>query len=123
MPGLNGTGPMGSGPMTGGQRGLCNPANTPYRTGNALNYGRGLSMGCRFRGGRHGGTGYGFGWGRGFARQPQRVPYFVQGNRDEISMLKDQANSMRDALDEINQRIELLTGNSEKSDKQGVVDD
>ncbi|HIC91794.1 MAG TPA: hypothetical protein EYP21_07000 [Syntrophaceae bacterium] len=25
MPGLNGTGPMGMGPMTGGGRGWCNP--------------------------------------------------------------------------------------------------
>ena len=37
MPGLDGTGPGGMGPMTGGARGLCNPysrlygAYAPYR--------------------------------------------------------------------------------------------
>jgi len=31
MPGFDGTGPMGMGPMTGGGRGLCNPYN-PLRT-------------------------------------------------------------------------------------------
>jgi hypothetical protein len=30
MPGMDGTGPMGMGPMTGGGRGLCNPLWTGY---------------------------------------------------------------------------------------------
>jgi hypothetical protein len=30
MPGLDGTGPAGMGPMTGGARGWCNPYNAPY---------------------------------------------------------------------------------------------
>ena len=32
MPGFDGTGPAGQGPMTGGARGLCNPsaASRPY---------------------------------------------------------------------------------------------
>ncbi|MBW2056477.1 MAG: DUF5320 family protein [Deltaproteobacteria bacterium] len=30
MPGLDGTGPMGMGPMTGGGRGFCNPAWAGY---------------------------------------------------------------------------------------------
>ena len=32
MPGFDRSGPMGAGPMTGGRRGLCNPANTGYDT-------------------------------------------------------------------------------------------
>lgn len=31
MPGLDGTGPMGMGPMTGGGRGWCNPYGPAYR--------------------------------------------------------------------------------------------
>lgn len=30
MPGMDGTGPMGMGPMTGGGRGLCNPLWAGY---------------------------------------------------------------------------------------------
>ncbi len=30
MPGFDGTGPMGAGPMTGGGRGYCNPSLTTY---------------------------------------------------------------------------------------------
>lgn len=38
MPGFDGTGPRGMGPMTGGGRGLCNPRGT-----------RGLRRGVAFR--------------------------------------------------------------------------
>ncbi len=37
MPGLDGTGPMGMGPMTGGARGWCNPYSWLYTGG--LGYG------------------------------------------------------------------------------------
>lgn len=37
MPNLNGTGPKGSGPMTGGGLGWCNPAN-PRRIGRRTLY-------------------------------------------------------------------------------------
>jgi hypothetical protein len=32
MPGMDGTGPMGMGPMTGGGRGWCNPYTAGWRT-------------------------------------------------------------------------------------------
>ena len=32
MPGFDGTGPRGMGPMTGGGRGFCNPYTAPYRS-------------------------------------------------------------------------------------------
>jgi len=34
MPGYDGTGPAGMGPMTGGARGPCNPYNVPRAAGN-----------------------------------------------------------------------------------------
>ncbi len=44
MPGLNGTGPMGAGPMTGRGMGYCNKANA-----NAGFYGRRMGRGFGFR--------------------------------------------------------------------------
>lgn len=75
MPGFDGTGPRGMGPMTGGGRGFCNPnfagMGAPYM-GNpyARNYGQGAPYPgpgdpCR----AYTYTPYGgFGMGRGFGR-------------------------------------------------------
>jgi hypothetical protein len=73
MPGLDGTGPAGMGPMTGGARGVCNPYSPlygssaryryPYRVFGAYpspfglgrprwGMGRGFGRGFRGRGGR-----------------------------------------------------------------------
>ena len=61
MPGFNGTGPAGMGPMTGGGRGYCNPSQTAY--GPATTWGSG------YRGADYGrGFGRSFGRGRGFGR-------------------------------------------------------
>ena len=72
MPGFDGTGPGGMGPMTGGGRGPCNPYNVPYAgpypnpmtKGPTLAYRRG-----RPRWGLRGLRGRGMGWeGRGRRR-------------------------------------------------------
>jgi len=55
MPGFDGTGPRGMGPMTGGGRGLCNPYNQAY----------GMMPGFRPGFGMRGGRGRGRGFGRG----------------------------------------------------------
>jgi hypothetical protein len=94
MPGFDGTGPRGMGPMTGGGRGFCNPYyagvrsqyggaypySTPYGMGYMPPYGAGYStpyaaypygaygFGRGFGWGRGLGGGRGFGWGRGFGR-------------------------------------------------------
>jgi len=78
MPGLDGTGPRGMGPMTGGRRGLCVPAqqmnnlptnNTPpQQTPAAMPfYARGLGSGLGWRcgSGRRGGRNQGGIRGRG----------------------------------------------------------
>lgn len=59
MPGFDGTGPRGMGPMTGGGRGFCNPYGSFY--GMAPRYGFAW-------GGRGGGFGRGMGRGRGIGR-------------------------------------------------------
>ncbi len=92
MPGLDGTGPRGMGPMTGGARGMCNPygpqnyggmpygmpyapyqsyggygapmmAGMPYGYGGAMPYGYGRPG---FGMGMGYGRGMGMGYGRGF---------------------------------------------------------
>jgi len=110
MPGLDRTGPVGAGPMTGGGFGRCNPRNRASGRGS-------VSPG---RGGR--GSGWGRGYGRGFGRRGARFedqgwygpaygsypgPYAVSGE-DEIGMLKKEAQMMKDELNTINKRIEEL---------------
>ena len=77
MPGFDGTGPRGLGPMTGGRRGFCNPnyagmgtQGSPY----ARPYGWGAPYGgygmypnAPYQAYPYGGYG-GFGWGRGMGR-------------------------------------------------------
>ena len=98
MPGLNRTGPMGQGPMTGGARGNCTGANVqgvrPV-TGN-MGFGRGMAYGRNFRGGF--GRGYGNGMGQGYAGN-------IGTNAEELNMLKTE-------IELINQRIAELEGRS-----------
>ncbi|MFQ6100947.1 MAG: DUF5320 domain-containing protein [Anaerolineae bacterium] len=81
MPGFDGTGPAGMGPMTGGARGWCNPYSPmyggygpyrplypppvrPYYGGYPAIYRLGRRMGRGFWG--LGRSGRGRGWGRGW---------------------------------------------------------
>ena len=117
MPGVDRTGPMGAGPMTGGARGRCNPAaagTIPAYAG-GYGYGRGLGLRRGFRGGYgpgHGrGLGYGrwLGYGRGYGGYPFVGVSAVPVDTDaETAMLKAQADSMKNALDAINSRIDEL---------------
>lgn len=110
MPGFDGTGPGGWGPMTGGGRGFCNPAGN-------LGYGYGRSFGLG-RGSRRGfgaGPGWGRGYGRGFARGGYPPawggwygPNYGTNPEDELSMLKNEAKAVRSELDAINRRIQDL---------------
>lgn len=123
MPGFDGTGPAGMGPMTGGARGFCNPSWASYGPTSARwgGYGRGFGRG--FGRARGFGRGAGYGWGRGFGWRgffpPTGAlggpaygtgyanPYYAQPE-DEIRTLRDEAKYMKDELDAINKRIEEL---------------
>jgi hypothetical protein len=94
MPGYDKTGPMGSGPMTGGARGFCNPANAA---------GRGMAYGRGFRNGS--GMGMGRRFGRGF---PLNQPAYNVNLHDELSLLKSEAESAINTLEAINIRITEL---------------
>lgn len=94
MPGFNGTGPNGAGAMTGGARGPCNPAfaGTP-RPMTGYGYGRGAGFGF----GRCGRSAPGRGFGYGFAG--------YQPGQDQVDVLKQQAEALKNALDDIQRRI------------------
>jgi len=110
MPGFDGTGPAGGGPVSGRGRGYCNPAE---------------SYGSERSGSRRG-TGFGYGRGRGYrhifretglprwARRrtdrpgSYREPYDFQ--EDEIRMLEAEAEALKDDLNYVTGRIKELEG-------------
>ncbi|HUS46720.1 MAG TPA: DUF5320 domain-containing protein [Phycisphaerae bacterium] len=121
MPGGDGTGPMGAGPMTGRAAGYC----AGYPVPGFMNLRGGRGFGFWGRGGRGGGRGrrnwfYATGltgWQRGamgwpsFAAVPAGVAPVTAaapGREQEIDMLKRQQEYFSNALDEIGKRVEEL---------------
>ena len=119
MPGGDGTGPMGAGPMTGRAAGYCAGYPVPgYMNPAVGGWGRGFGRGW----GRGGGRGRGRGWGNmyyatgmpGFARAPYYGgswvnPYVPDMTvSEEKQMLKDQADVIKQQLDDIQTRIDAL---------------
>ena len=113
---------MGAGPMTGGGRGLCNPAYAGSGQGFGREFGCGRGFG-RGRGrGLTPGLGRSAGYGRGFGG---RSFYPASGSgaafsapttmkpQDEASMLRDKAEYLKQELDSINKRVEELESKSQ----------
>ena len=124
MPGFDGTGPMGAGPMTGGRRGFCNPAYAGYYgpgydrgVGYCRGYGRGRGFGK--------GVGAGYGYARGYggrafyqARGPgYSSPYgpYSINPKDEAGVLREEAEYMKQELDAIQRRLEELEAKPRQS--------
>ncbi len=101
MPGFDRSGPQGFGPMTGGARGMCNPASTGSETG----YGRGMGYRRGFRRGFGPEMGMRRGYARGDGVYPPEAP---MDKTAEIDMLKAEAVSIKNALEMINRRIDGL---------------
>jgi hypothetical protein len=107
MPGKDGTGPKGQGPMTGGRRGCCGGGNP--------NAGRGQGKG-RGQGGRRGqcgggtpGSGQGPGQGRGNCRSSD--PDASQDPADpdqDVATLRAESKRLKEKLAEIEARIATL---------------
>ncbi len=104
MPGFDGTGPRGIGPMTGGGRGFCNPLGIRARS-----YGFGRGYG--FRGimaypGMRPRVGYGIPYGYSY---PEANPYAPQLTREEeLNMLREQSQAIKGQLDQIEARIKEI---------------
>jgi len=103
MPGGDGTGPMGMGPMTGGGRGYC---AVPIKSFRKPFGGRGLGRGRRWRN-RHGSVGL-----PGWMRVDQEV---IQ--EEDISILKDHAEDLKQQLASMQGRIATLEKLPEETKK------
>lgn len=125
MPGGNGTGPSGMGPMTGRGAGFCAGYAVPGYA-NSVG-GRGYGMG--FGGGRGMGRGRGFGRGFGFGRAGYGAPVLAgvaeqySGNvsfgptvtaEQELGGLKQQAEFLQNSLSQISERINQLEKENKK---------
>ena len=115
MPGFDRTGPMGAGPMTGGRRGLCNPATAASANafigdyGYGYGYGGGMGLRRGFRGGFGRGMGIRRGYGRGYGWYPPVAdPVYPSYAADEMDMLRAEADYLRKSLDAINARIDEI---------------
>ena len=99
MPGFDGTGPRGMGPMTGGGRGFC----SPWGIGAALRrYGIPPRMG------------YGYPYSGVGPLVSGVAPFAPQMTREqELDFLKNQAQAMKGQLGEIEARIQELGSKSE----------
>ena len=114
MPGFDRTGPMGAGAMTGGRRGLCNPATAAGARAFIGNYGSGGGRGLRrgFRGGFGRGRGWSFGSGRGYGWYPAVAgPGYAADTAGELEALRGEADSLKSSLNAVNRRIEELEKN------------
>jgi len=126
MPGGNGTGPAGMGPMTGRGAGYCagysvpgyaNPVGGRGFFGFGRGGGRGVGRGRGFGGG-------GFGWARGGYGSPAfgvaaygQVPFNQTATpQQEVDGLKDQAKYLEDALNGIKSRIEEFENQKSSKD-------
>ena len=140
MPGGDGTGPAGMGPMTGGAFGYCAGYPVPGYMNPVRNS---ISYGVNPIPGR-GGFGYGRGWGRGrgrgrgwgmargFGGYGAAYPYAYGAPynptayggypyapdltpKQEADMLRDQAKAMQDEIKAINDRISELQSAAKKT--------
>ncbi|MCK4887706.1 MAG: DUF5320 domain-containing protein [Planctomycetes bacterium] len=114
MPGGNGTGPAGMGPMTGRGAGYCAGYSVPGYANSVggrgfFGFGRGVGRGRGF-------IGRGFGWARGGYGSPAfgvaaygQVPFNQTATpQQEVDGLKNQAKYLEDALNGIKDRIAEL---------------
>ena len=136
MPAGDRTGPAGMGPMTGRGTGYCGSYDAPdwanWSPGRRF-YGQG-GRGFRGRGGRWGGSGFGRGgggWGYRHWYHATGLPRLARGQRfagfgvppavaygapdappsreQEVEILKDEAEWLKEQLDAINQRMDELS--------------
>jgi hypothetical protein len=100
MPGFNRRGPDGMGPMTGGGRGLCNPANRSFSGRGTSGTGRGRGFGnCRRLPGMGRRAGFGY---TGASYDKDREEAIL---KNEEAMLKDELESVKQRLEGIKKTV------------------
>lgn len=112
MPGGNGTGPLGMGPMTGRVAGYCAGYGMPGYTnpipGRGFGMGRGGGRGWRNRFYATGVPGWAAGAGMPYGA-PYAMPYVSAPTKEqELDMLKGQAEQFETALGDIRKRLHEL---------------
>jgi len=141
MPGGDRTGPLGAGPMTGRGVGICagydvpgymNPAfGQGFGRGRGRGFGRGFGMG--------GGGGRGWrnqyyatglpGWARGYAYPagysitPDTAATSKAAQTEELAYLKEQAQYFKNALNDIESRVNELQQKAENTGKTQKKED
>jgi hypothetical protein len=131
MPGMDGTGPLGFGPRTGGGFGLCPPGVSPVREYYGLGVGRG---GFPWGGGRGRTWGGGRG-GRWRAYPPAYYPpiqyapynypsagynpyyaggYYQPPQTEELNYLKDHLKEIEGEMESVRKRINELESEEKK---------
>ena len=100
MPAMDGTGPGGQGPMTGGGFGRCNPNQD-----SAVYGGRGM--------------GRGMGRGRVNRRYARRNMFAANNEQAEYTEFKQQGDvEQKEAIDELTKAVEVLKAENEKLKEQ-----
>ncbi len=97
MPGFDGTGPMGMGPMTGDFRGLYTAPRVARRF---PRFG-----GCWQRGG---GLGWGRGWRTPISWEAVSTSAYQEGRDEEINFLRNEAEAAKEELKRIESKLEQL---------------
>ena len=123
MPGGDGTGPLGLGPMTGRRAGYCAGYPTPGYANPGPGRGWGFGYGRGFGRGRGWGRGFGrrFGFGWGAYPYAYGSPYGYPANvtpKQEADMLRAEAKAMQEEISAINQRVKDLESNQASEDNE-----
>jgi len=136
MPGFDGTGPRGMGPLTGGGRGFCGPYGFGGGFGRGFGFGRGYGFrmgmpypmagqwsgyGVPYGGAPYGGATYPGAMPYGYGGAPMGTmpgmptgtpganPYAPQMTREqELDFLRSQAEAIKGQLEQIDARIKEL---------------
>lgn len=123
MPGGDGTGPLGLGPMSGRRAGYCAGYSTPGYANPGPGRGWGFGYGRGFGRGRGWGRGFGrrFGFGWGAYPYAYGSPYGYPANvtpKQEADMLRAEAKAMQEEISAINQRVKDLESNQASEDNE-----
>ena len=131
MPFGDRTGPSGQGAMTGWGRGYCSGQNPQAGIGQGFGRGGGRGRGGggqgfgggrggggggqgfgggRGRGGGGRGAGWGAGPGQGFGQVPYGTPPVAAAPEAELNTLRNQAEALRQSLEQIELRVQQLQG-------------